>query len=291
MAMGDRAPELHFVGVPFNCDGTPPEVEHPPKHLREAGLLERLGKSRRVRDCEDLPIPVAEGIRDGATGVLNWRSWQRVTERLAEAIGASMSDGGWPLVVGGDCSILVGIIAGVTAIQGRCGLFFVDGHGDFLTPSTSPTGEPADMELAALTGRAPSPMAVSGGPLLYDEEIIAFGIRESDGIEDAPIRVVDCSQLRAGQLSGTVQACASALSTERPVWLHLDVDVIDAELMPVIYPAGAGLTFDQTAELLRTLLSVGGVVGMDVACYHPNLDRSGSATAGLVDLLIEVLGG
>jgi len=73
--------------------------------------------------------------------------------------------------------------------------------------------------------------------------------------------------------------------------LHLDVDVIDAELMPVIYPAGAGLTFDQAAELLRTLFEVRRVIGMDVACFHPNLDRSGAATAGLADLLVGALQG
>lgn len=289
--MSQAISELHFIGVPFNSDGTPPEVEHPPQHLRRAGLLELLGRSRRLRDCGDLSIPVAEGIRDEVTGVLNWRSWKAVTERVARTIGESLSAGGWPLVVGGDCSILVGIMAGVAQVQVRCGLFFVDGHGDFLTPVTSPTGEPADMELASLTGRAPSPLAVSAGSLLLDEDIIVFGIRERDGIEDAPIRVIDYSQFRTGQLAATVRECASALSAELPVWLHLDVDVIDADLMPVIHPAGAGLTYGQTAALLRTLLSVGGVIGMDVACFHPNLDRSGAATARLADLLMEVLEG
>jgi arginase len=289
--MSRATSELYFIGVPFNCDGTPPEVEHPPQHLRRAGLLKRLGRSRHIRDWGDLSIPVAEGIRDEATNVLNWRSWQAVTERLARTIGESLSAGGWPLVVGGDCSILVGIIAGVAEVQVRCGLFFVDGHGDFLTPSTSPTGEPADMELAALTGRAPSPLAVSGGSLLRDEDIVVYGIRESDGIEDAPIRVVDYLQLCAGQLAATVRECANSLSAELPVWLHFDVDVIDADLMPVIYPAGAGLTYGQTAALLHTLLSGGCVIGMDVACFHPNLDRSGAATACLADLLVDVLEG
>jgi arginase len=288
--MVQATPELHFIGVPYNCDGTPPEVEHPPQHLRSARLLERLGRSRRIRDCGDLSIPVAEGIRDEATGVLNWRSWQTITERLARAVGESLSDGGWPLVVGGDCSILVGIMAGAVEARARCGLYFVDGHGDFLTPATSPTGEPADMELAVLTGRAPSPLAGSSGALLRDEDIVVFGIREHDGIEDTPIRVVDYSQLRDGRLA-EVEESASAPSTGLPVWLHLDVDVIDADLMPVIYPAGAGLTFGQTTELLRMLLNGGCVIGMDVACFHPNLDRSGGSTAGLSDLLMEILGG
>lgn len=283
--------ELHFIGVPFNSDGTPPDVEHPPQHLRKAGLLSRLASTHSVRDCGDLPIPVAEGVRDPATGVLNWSSWQTVTKRVATTIAETLAGGGWPLVVGGDCSILVGIMAGVAEIDGRCGLFFVDGHGDFHTPATSPTGEPADMELAVLTGRAPSPVATSSAAFLRDEDVVVFGIREPDGIDDAPIRVIDYSRLAGGNLETAVRGSAIALSNDLPVWLHFDVDVIDADLMPVIFPAGAGLTFGEAATLLRTLLGTGRVVGMDVTCFHPNLDEAGTATAGLVDLLVQVVEG
>jgi len=59
--------------------------------------------------------------------------------------------------------------------------------------------------------------------------------------------------------------------------------------MPVIFPAEAGLTLDQTATVLGTLLRTGRVIGMDVACFHPNLDHTGTATTALVDLLAEVL--
>ena len=113
--------ELHFLGVPFNSDGTPPEAENPPQHLRNAGLLDRLSPSRSIRDCGDLPIPVAEGVRDSGTDVLNWSSWQAVTENLAKSIRKILAAGGWPLVVGGDCSILVGIMAGAIQVEARCG--------------------------------------------------------------------------------------------------------------------------------------------------------------------------
>jgi len=280
--------ELHFLGVPFNSDGTPPEVEHPPRHLRNAGLLDRLGSSRSIRDCENLPIPTADGVRDSGTGVLNWSSWQAVTENVAESIREILAAGGWPLVVGGDCSILVGIMAGAVQVEARCGLFFVDGHGDFHTPATSPTGEPADMELAVLTGRAPNPAGAATGVMLDDEDVVVFGIREPDGIDAAPIRVLDYARLTQGNLVIAVQDAASVIS-DLPVWLHFDVDVIDAALMPVIFPAGAGLTLDQTATVLGTLLKTGRVIGMDVACFHPNLDHTGTATTALIDLLTKVL--
>ena len=280
--------ELHFLGVPFNSDGTPPEVEHPPQHLRNAGLLDRLSSSRSIRDCGNLPIPAADGVRDSGTGVLNWSSWQAVTGQVAESIREILAAGGWPLVVGGDCSILVGIMAGALQVEAPCGLFFVDGHGDFHTPATSPTGEPADMELAALTGRAPSPAGAATGVMLEDEHVVVFGIREPDGIDAASIRVVGFGRLTQGDLVTAVHDGAAVIP-DLPVWLHLDVDVIDPALMPVLYPAGAGLTFDQTATVLGTLVRTGRVIGMDVACFHPNLDHSGTATTALIDLLAKVL--
>ena len=280
--------ELHFLGVPFNSDGTPPEVEHPPRHLRKAGLLDRLSSSRSIRDCGDLPIPAADGVRDSGTGVLNWSSWQAVTGCVAQSIGEILAADGWPLVVGGDCSILVGIMAGAAQVKAPCGLFFVDGHGDFHTPATSPTGEPADMELAALTGRAPSPAGTAAGVVLNDEDVVVFGIRERDGIDAAPIRVFDFARLTRGDLVAAVQDAATLIS-DLPVWLHFDVDVIDPALMPVIFPAGVGLTFDQTATVLGALLGTGRVIGMSVACFHPNLDHTGTATTGLIDLLTDVL--
>jgi arginase len=263
-------------------------MEHPPQHLRDAGLLDRLASSRDVLDGGDLPIPIAEGVRDAGTGVLNWSSWQAVTERAATSIREVLSAGGWPLVVGGDCSILVGLMAGAVQVQRRCGLFFVDGHGDFHTPTTSSTGEPADMELAVLTGRTPNPADASAAVLLGDDEVVVFGVRERDGIDDSSIRVVDYSRLGQGDLVTQVREGALALP-DGPVWLHFDVDVIDAHLMPVFFPAGSGLTFDQAQTVLRTLLGTGRVIGMDVACFHPNLDHSGTATTGLIELLTNVL--
>jgi arginase len=280
--------ELHFLGVPFNSDGTPPEAEHPPRHLRDAGLLDRLGSSCSIRDCGDISIPAADGVRESGTGVLNWSSWEAVTRNVAQSIREILAAGGWPLVVGGDCSILVGIMAGAVQIEAPCGLFFVDGHGDFHTPASSPTGEPADMELAVLTGRAPSPMGAATRVLLNDEDVVVFGLRERDGIDAAPIRVVDFARLTRGDLVAAVQDGATAVS-DRPVWLHFDVDVIDETAMPVLFPAGTGLTLDQTAILLSTLLSTGRVIGMDVSCFHPNLDHTGEATIALIDLLTRVL--
>jgi arginase len=283
--------EVHMIGVPFNGDGTPPEVEHPPQSLRQAGLLAHLAVSRVVRDLGDVPIPPADGKRDVTTGVLNWKAWQTVTDRVAHRVAEVIGDGGWPLVLGGDCSVLTGIMAGVARVHEQRGLFFVDGHGDFHSPDTSPMGEPADMELAVLTGRGPVPFRAAPwrSPLLRDEDVVVFGIREWDGIEASSIRIVDRGRLVGLGIIEGAREGINTLQPDLPLWLHFDVDVLDPAIMPVIFPAGAGLSMIQAKLLLRTLLETDRVIGMDVACFHPNLDRTGTATEGLVGLLADVL--
>jgi len=155
--------KIVYIGVPYNSDGTPPEIEHPPQALRNAGLLRSLAQSRRVRDWGDVPIPVAENVRSSSTGHLNWQSWKSVTEYVAFAVRRVLSEGGWPLLVGGDCSVLIGAIAGALDAAGPCGLVFLDGHADFRSPDSSATGEAADMELAALTGRVACPCSPTSG--------------------------------------------------------------------------------------------------------------------------------
>jgi arginase len=124
--------------------------------------------------------------------------------------------------------------------------------------------------------------------VLDDRSVVALGIRERDGIDATSILVIDHDRLTQGDLAAAARAGATAVAG-LPVWLHLDVDVIDPALMPVIYPAGAGLTFEQAETVIGTLLRTCRVIGMDVACFHPNLDRDGSATDALIGLLRRVL--
>ena len=76
-----------------------------------------------------------------------------------------------------------------------------------------------------------------------------------------------------------------------PLWVHFDVDVLDPEIMPVMFPEPGGLTFEETHEFLSLVWASGRVLGMTVACYHPRLDADGGAGARLVALISEVLSG
>ena len=119
--------------------------------------------------------------RDKSTLLLNPDSIRAFSLQLADAVTLVLRKKQFPLVLGGDCSILIGNLLALRRL-GRYGLFFIDGHADFYQPQASPTGEVADMDLAIVSGRGPDILTNIDGlkPLVRDEDIIAFGYRDTE---------------------------------------------------------------------------------------------------------------
>jgi arginase len=188
--------------------------------------------------------------------------------------------------------MLVGFFSAFAQRDTRVGLVFLDGHADFHTPQTSPSGDPADMELAVLTGRGAEAIVRATGqhPLLQDEDVLVYGIRAWDNLSESEIQVYDSRRMAEMGIRAAVGEGLASLPP-LPLWLHLDVDVLDPEYMPVVYPEPGGLTYDQVRELCRLVWASGRTIGLSVACYHPKLDADGSAGARLVALLADVLSG
>lgn len=278
-----------ILGVPFNGDGTAPEVENPAKGLRDAGLIGLLrSRGQEVRDLGDLPIPRCENRRDQETKILNLVAWRGVSERISRKISGILEDTPFLLVLGGDCSILVGIFGAFANHKARVGLVLLDGHTDFRAPTTSSSGEPADIELALLTGRGPKIISAFGGryPLLRDEDVIAYGFREPDQIATSNILTYDRRRMAdLGIERSVTEGLARFAQANIQLWLHFDVDALDPRLMPVNFPEPDGLTLEETREFLSLWLASGKVIGMSVACYHPKLDVDGSAGHRLASLI------
>ena len=121
-----------------------------PRALRDAGLAERT-----ARDAGDVDATVDDPNRDVRTGVVGFEQIRRALRRSTPQSRKLLDDGGKPLVVGGDCTVLVGALAAAKERLGRVGLAFVDGHLDYFGGETSPSGEAADMDLAFVTGYGP----------------------------------------------------------------------------------------------------------------------------------------
>jgi arginase len=284
---------IEILGTPFNGLGTFPDIENPAEGLRQANLMSLLEASGHVvTDLGDLSGFQCRDIRDDETGINDFDLWLNLSQELSKIVGAMLDRQAFPLLLGGDCRMLVGIFDAFSQRETEAGLVFLDGHADFHSPETSPSGDPADMELAILTGRGPARITRIAGkyPLLKDEEVVVYGIRDWDHIGASNIEVYDRQRMIKNGIKHTVQeGLKNFYQKELPVWLHFDVDVLDPELMPVMFPEPGGLTFEEAQEFLGFVWASGLVIGMSIACYHPKLDIDGSAGAQLVTLVSEVL--
>ena len=283
---------IGIFGVPFNGDGTPPQIENPAAALRDAGLSRLVAASPHLCvDFGDLAIPDFEGRRDPITHILNQRAWREVSLRTAKRLHQIRERTDFVVVLGGDCSIFVGICGAFKLADERVGLVVVDGHTDYRDPFRSPTGEPADLEMAVLTGRGPVEVTGLFGepPILSPGNVVICGYREADLIAQSTIAHYDRQAFRKTGAAQMALLALHRLSPVERVWLHLDVDVLDPGLMPVCFPEPDGLGIDETVAFLSTALGHGPCVGISLACYHPCLDPTREAASTIVDILEQTI--
>lgn len=284
---------IEVLGTPFNGLVSAPNIENPADGLRQAKLIPLLeSKGHSVSDLGDLSGFQFQGILDLETGILDFDLWIGLSNALSRKLGTILERSSFPLILGGDCSMLVGIFSAFSQRDTKVGLVFLDGHADFQSPETSPSGDPADMELSVLTGRGPERIVrlASNYPLLNDEDVVVYGIRTWDQIAESNIGVYDKKLMAEMGIKDAVDDGMETFTRRNlPLWLHFDVDVLDPELMPVMYPEPGGLTFEEVLEFLSLVWASGQIVGMSIACYHPRLDLDGNAGKRLVSLLSNVL--
>ena len=207
-----------------------------------------------------------------------------------------------PVVLGGDCSIVLGTMLALRR-RGRYGLLFIDGHADFYQPEAEPNGEAASMDLALATGRGPSVITDldGGGPLVRDEDVVQFARRDaveaaeagSRRIEDTGITVIDLPEIRRRGIERAMQAALERLvrADLDGFWIHLDCDALDDEVMPTVdYRLPGGLSWEELEHILGAAMRSGRAAGLEVTIFNPRLDADGSIARALVDHLARGLG-
>jgi arginase len=285
---------ITVIGVPFNGIGVPPEQENPAQAIRDAGLIDFLeSRGASVTDLGDVEISPFDGRRDEMTHVLNSISWKETSIRLSDRLGDIIGHNTALVVLGGDCGILLGIIGAYVRLERRIGLVMLDGHADFRSPETSPSGEAADLPLWVLTGRGPSEFSNLYGytPMLEDSEITVFGYREPDMIDQSSINRFDWEQMKRLGISRATKSGLQPLLDQRlDLWLHFDVDVIDPVEMPAVhFPEPGGLSFKETEDFIKQVFDTKRLLGLSLACYHNSNDANGTAGVKLARLLSNVL--
>ncbi|QSQ18921.1 arginase family protein [Pyxidicoccus parkwayensis] len=291
------APSLLGLSRP---DGRVPRVDLLPEALMEAGLGRRLGVTMETTVTPGPYVPE----RDPVVGVHNAPGIVDLAHRLADVVEAARRASRVPVVLGGDCSILLGCLLGLKRTGARHGLAFLDGHTDFWPPSASPLGGVAGMDLWFSTGRGPAVLSnLEGrGPLVSDADVALLGVRDSDdwggaaGAEhawDTAMLYLDLATLRRDGIAASMDRALSRLRAPglEGFWIHLDADVMDDAVMPAVDSRQPdGLRPEELSEVLALLAGSGRVAGVDVTIYDPSLDPGRTAARVLTDVLVQGLG-
>ena len=217
---------------------------------------------------------------------------------MAKRVESATAGGLFPVVVGGDCSIVLGTTLGArTAMGGAIGLAYVDGHADFATPDESRTGSAASVCLGMTVGRGDTPLArpAGGEPLVNAHNVALIGRRDFDepwyghealarsGVLDLPHSVARAKGY-AATASGALERLTD--SSLAGFWVHVDVDVIDPLVMAAVdspLPDGPGM--EELEGLLAPLVRHPRALGMELTIYDPALDSNRSCGERLVTLL------
>jgi len=293
------------LGLRPNAQGKEPGTWRSSEVLLAAGLGDAISTRHRV----ELRHPHYDFDEQPATRIRNGNTLRAFLTEVAVAVNAEFEAGRFPLVLGGDCSVM---LAGLYALRrtGGAGLVHVDGHSDFFHPGNYDTrsrlGTAAGMDLALATGRG-EPLLTQwpdiDGPLVADEDAIQAGERETEtadwsegypDVQKSAITRLTIQQILREGIPRTADRIVARLSERKldRAWLHLDLDVLDErEMNAVDSPGSPGFDFAQLGGLLHALISSGRIAGMTVCIYDPDLDQDHRFARPIVDCLARAFRG
>jgi arginase len=284
------------LGVPSSVAAHWPGIEQGPAGLREGGLLETF-RAHGVRVADHGDLAVARWTADRTDGRPNaWRQVVEVIGSARSAISEILLAGQAPLVLGGECTLAIALVAAVVEQYGEVGLIYVDGGQDLMIPVDHPHEPILDAmgvaHMLGLPGCVPELAGIGPRrPLLQPAEVafVGFGDDEEDvhGLVPAP-------RLRGHEvIADPVAAGRRALTAlpHRHLVVHFDVDVLDALDLPLadIATYGTGMRLDHVEPLLRTLVADPRVVGMTIVEANPDHDPDGTSIRRLVTAMAAAL--
>jgi arginase len=294
---------IAIIGAPSSIglrpydDGVVRHVNRAPGVLRARGLSTRL----RAVDLGDVAPPPYREFEQGRGAARHEAEVLSYSRSLAGRVARALDNGHFALVLGGDCSIVLGCLLAARRRPGQVGLAYIDAHADFATPLDAPGGAVSNMALSFAVGRGQSALAHLGGAVpLVDAGRTAIigrrGERSSHGsaqLAAAAILDIPASELdtpiglaRAGQRALDRVAAQGV----RGFWIHVDADVLNPLAMPAVgSPEPGGPMPHQLLAMLAPLITDPRAIGLSLSIYDPALDPDRSGARQIVNLLVALL--
>ena len=270
-----------------------PGVYKLPGWLNQLGLYQRIEPEKIVQ----IPAPPYKDQLDEISGIKNADELRAYAIQQSNTIRNVLSSSAIPLVIGGDCSILIGNCIALKQ-QGHYGLFFLDGHTDFGWSSISSSKAAAGMDLGIVTGNCHEKLSNINGlsPYISEPDAWAVGNRDFDQryievMMKSAVNYFDIHTIRETGAGEITKSFLSAMESSgiNGFWVHLDVDVLHDDLMPAVdSPQPGGLNYNELNELLLPLLSHAKFAGLEITILDPDLDPTGIYTKPFVESFVEI---
>lgn len=295
---------IDLFGVPMDLGADRRGVDMGPSAIRIAGVVGRLRKlGHEVVDRGNVPCEAMEIAVPGDTSAKYEAEILASCQTLAARVAESVEAGHFPIVLGGDHSIAMGTVTGLSSVfrarEQKIGLIWFDAHGDMNTPTTSPSGNIHGMPLAALLGYGSDAFTGLGGftPKVQPENCVLIGIRSIDGheremVKESGIHVFTMKEIdRLGMAEVVDQAIEFASRDTAGIHLSFDLDGLDPTVAPGVGTAVRGGVDYREAHLMMELLAdCEKLVGLEMVELNAVIDERNRTGEVAVELILSALG-
>ncbi len=292
--------EITIIGAPMDLGADRRGVDMGPSAIRYADLDEKLCKQgQSVHDLGNIQVAGREMHAAGNPRLKYLDAIVAGARDLEERTAAAVRSGALPLVLGGDHSISLGSVGGVSNAMGDVGVIWFDAHADFNTPETTPSGNIHGMVLSALAGFGDDALvhATGRGPRLNPERIAIVGARDLDPgecelLRRAGVLVLTMADIdRRGMYHVTAEAIARASDGTRGLHVSFDMDVVDPSEAPGVgTPVHGGITYREAHLAMELVAASGKLISMDLVEVNPILDQANRTAQLATELALSATG-
>jgi arginase len=299
-------PRTHvaIIGAPLDLGQGRRGVDMGPSALRVANINARVaGLGYVVEDRGNVPVEQAEAAPEGHPRAKYLPQIAATCQRIALSVEETLAQNALPLVLGGDHSVAVGTVSGVSHFhrqkQQTVGLIWLDAHADMNTPESSPSGNVHGMPLACIVGRGPAELTSLYGfqPKIDPKNVVIVGLRDVDqtekpnvleyGVHAFTMREIDEHGMR------TIMAQAIQLASNGTAGFHLslDMDFVDPKDAPGVgTPVRGGVTYREAHLALEMICDSRRMLSMEVVEVNPVIDEVNRTADLAVELVMSGLG-
>ncbi len=299
-----RPSSITIIGAPLDLGAGRRGVDMGPSALRVANLNARLASlGYRVEDLGNVAVDQPESLPAGSSSSRYLPQIAQTCQRLARLVSKSSANGSLPLVLGGDHSVAIGSVSGMTKRfrkqRANLGLVWIDAHADMNTPETTPSGNVHGMPLACLIGMGPRALTHLGGfsPKIAPRNIALVGVREVDQLEkphvkDSGVRAFTMRDIDERGLRAVMEdAIRIASSGTAGFHVSLDMDSVDPREAPGVgTPVRGGITYREAHLAMEIVCDSGRMTSMDVVEVNPVIDEANRTAILAVELVMSALG-